>query len=172
MRSSARAIESCVATAPTVMGFVRAGRLKALAVSSRNASPAIPGVPGAEAAGLPGWRHLLHGLTRAGYLVFRVEKPGVGDSRGPDCSELEYRREVAGYIAGLPVGLSFFAGAFEESKLIRIGFAFDQKEISPPLERGKFAQPFVVHPRVHCSTRGRRARLVWWPAGRRPPAVS
>lgn len=49
----------------------------------------------------PGWRRLLHGLSRAGYLVLRIEKPGVGDSRGPDCSELEYRREVAGYIAGL-----------------------------------------------------------------------
>jgi tripartite-type tricarboxylate transporter receptor subunit TctC len=42
-------------TAPTVMGFVRANRLKALAVSSRNASPAVPGVPGAEQAGLPGY---------------------------------------------------------------------------------------------------------------------
>jgi len=43
------------ATAPTVMGFVRAGRLRALAVSSRDASPAIPGIPGAEKAGLPGY---------------------------------------------------------------------------------------------------------------------
>jgi tripartite-type tricarboxylate transporter receptor subunit TctC len=43
------------ATAPTVMGFVRAGRLRALAVSSRHASPAIPGIPGAEEAGLPGY---------------------------------------------------------------------------------------------------------------------
>jgi tripartite-type tricarboxylate transporter receptor subunit TctC len=43
------------ATAPTVMGFVRAGRLRALAVSSREASPAIPGIPGAEKAGLPGY---------------------------------------------------------------------------------------------------------------------
>jgi len=43
------------ATAPTVMGFVRANRLKALAVSSRHASPAIPGIPGAEEAGLPGY---------------------------------------------------------------------------------------------------------------------
>lgn len=49
----------------------------------------------------PGWRAVLHGLSRAGYLVLRVEKPGVGDSRGPDCSELEYGREVAGYLAGL-----------------------------------------------------------------------
>ena len=54
-----------------------------------------------EAAGLPGWRHLLHAVTRAGYLVLRVEKPGVGDSRGPDCSELGYEREVAAYRAGL-----------------------------------------------------------------------
>jgi tripartite-type tricarboxylate transporter receptor subunit TctC len=45
------------ATAPTVMGFVRAGRVRALAVSKREASPAIPGVPGAEAAGLPGYEY-------------------------------------------------------------------------------------------------------------------
>ena len=44
-------------TAPTVMGFVRAGRLRALAVSKREASPAIPEVPGAEAAGLPGYEY-------------------------------------------------------------------------------------------------------------------
>ena len=43
------------ATAPTVMGFVRANRLKALAVSSKNPSPAVPGIPGAEEAGLPGY---------------------------------------------------------------------------------------------------------------------
>ena len=43
------------ATAPTVMGFVRAGRLRALAVSSRDSSPSIPGIPGAEKAGLPGY---------------------------------------------------------------------------------------------------------------------
>jgi tripartite-type tricarboxylate transporter receptor subunit TctC len=43
------------ATAPTVMGFVRAGRIRALAVSTRQASPAVPGVPGAEEAGLAGY---------------------------------------------------------------------------------------------------------------------
>ena len=45
------------ATAPTVMGFVRAGRLRPLAVSQRTASPAIPGIPGAEEAGLPGYEY-------------------------------------------------------------------------------------------------------------------
>ncbi|HUQ26724.1 MAG TPA: tripartite tricarboxylate transporter substrate binding protein [Burkholderiales bacterium] len=43
------------ATAPTVMGFIRAGRIRPLAVSSRAASPSIPGIPGAEEAGLPNY---------------------------------------------------------------------------------------------------------------------
>jgi tripartite-type tricarboxylate transporter receptor subunit TctC len=43
------------ATAPTVMGFVRAGRMRALMLTTPEASPSIPGVPGAEAAGLPGY---------------------------------------------------------------------------------------------------------------------
>ena len=45
------------ATAPTVMGFVRAGRVRALAVTIPHASPAVPGVPGAEEAGLPGYEY-------------------------------------------------------------------------------------------------------------------
>ncbi len=40
-------------TAPTVMGFIRAGRLRALAVSMRRGSPSVPGIPGTEEAGLP-----------------------------------------------------------------------------------------------------------------------
>ena len=43
------------ATAPTVMGFVRAGRMRALSLTTREASPSIPGIPGAEEAGLPGY---------------------------------------------------------------------------------------------------------------------
>jgi tripartite-type tricarboxylate transporter receptor subunit TctC len=43
------------ATAPTVMGFIRAGRMRGLAVSTRAASPAVPGIPGAEEAGMPGY---------------------------------------------------------------------------------------------------------------------
>ena len=43
------------ATSPTVMGFIRAGRMRALAVTTAKASPAVPGIPGAEEAGLPGY---------------------------------------------------------------------------------------------------------------------
>ncbi len=45
------------ATPPTVMGFIRAGRMRALAITSKNASPAIPGIPGAADAGLAGYDH-------------------------------------------------------------------------------------------------------------------
>jgi tripartite-type tricarboxylate transporter receptor subunit TctC len=43
------------ATTPTVMGFIRAGRIRALAITLPQASPAVPGIPGAEEAGLPGY---------------------------------------------------------------------------------------------------------------------
>src|SRR5438270_12835725 len=43
------------ATSPTVMGFVRSGRLRALAVSMRDGSPAVPGIPGSAQAGLPAY---------------------------------------------------------------------------------------------------------------------
>src|SRR6476660_5835106 len=33
------------ATSPTVLGFIRAGRMKPLTISTRNASPSIPGTP-------------------------------------------------------------------------------------------------------------------------------
>jgi tripartite-type tricarboxylate transporter receptor subunit TctC len=41
------------ATPPSVLPLVQAGRLKALAITSRNASPLIAGVPGMAEAGLP-----------------------------------------------------------------------------------------------------------------------
>jgi tripartite-type tricarboxylate transporter receptor subunit TctC len=43
------------ATPPTVMGFIKSGRMRALAITQPHASPALPGIPGAEEAGLPGY---------------------------------------------------------------------------------------------------------------------
>ena len=45
------------ATSPTVMGFVRSGRLRALAVSMRDGSPAVPRIPGSAQAGLPAYNY-------------------------------------------------------------------------------------------------------------------
>jgi|SRR5687768_6527927 len=38
-------------------------------------------------------------ITKSGYAVMRVEKPGLGDSEGPDCSEADYESELAAYRA-------------------------------------------------------------------------
>jgi len=43
------------ATPPSVLPLVQAGRLRALAVTSRRSTPLVPGVPGMEEAGLPGY---------------------------------------------------------------------------------------------------------------------
>jgi len=43
------------ATPPSVLPLVQAGRLRALAITSRNSSPLVPGVPGMAEAGLPGY---------------------------------------------------------------------------------------------------------------------
>ena len=43
------------ATPPSVLALVQAGRLRALAVTSRLATPLVPGVPGMAEAGLPGY---------------------------------------------------------------------------------------------------------------------
>jgi tripartite-type tricarboxylate transporter receptor subunit TctC len=42
----------CFATPPSVLPLVQGGRLKALAITSRDATPLIPGVPGMAEAGL------------------------------------------------------------------------------------------------------------------------
>jgi len=43
------------ATPPSVLPLVHAGRLRALATTSRKSTPLLPGVPGMEEAGLPGY---------------------------------------------------------------------------------------------------------------------
>ena len=43
------------ATSPTVTGFIKGGRMRPLVVSMRKASPSIPGIPGADEAGLVGF---------------------------------------------------------------------------------------------------------------------
>jgi tripartite-type tricarboxylate transporter receptor subunit TctC len=43
------------ATPPTVMGFIRSNRMRALAITAKNASPSVAGLPGALEAGLPGY---------------------------------------------------------------------------------------------------------------------
>jgi tripartite-type tricarboxylate transporter receptor subunit TctC len=43
------------ATSPTVMGFIKGGRMRPLMISMKKNSPAIPGIPGSDEAGVPGF---------------------------------------------------------------------------------------------------------------------
>jgi amidase len=49
-----------------------------------------------------------------------------GCSTPPAVSGYPHITVPAGFVHGLPVGLSFFAGAWSEAKLIRFAFAFEQ----------------------------------------------
>jgi len=47
-----------------------------------------------------GYAHALFQIAReSGYMTVRMEKPGVGDSRGPSCAALDFQRELAAYRA-------------------------------------------------------------------------
>ena len=43
------------ATSPTVTGFIKGGRMRPLLVSLPKGSPSIPGIPGSDEAGVPGY---------------------------------------------------------------------------------------------------------------------
>ena len=76
-------------TAPTVMGMIRAGRLRPLAVSMRKGSPSVPGIPGTEAAGLPNYEstfwfglYVPAGTPRA--IVMRLHEAAVKGLAKPE----------------------------------------------------------------------------------------
>jgi photosystem II stability/assembly factor-like uncharacterized protein/dienelactone hydrolase len=44
---------------------------------------------------------LVHAMAKAGFVTMRVDKPGLGDSQGPPCSEIDFDTELKGYQAAL-----------------------------------------------------------------------
>jgi len=79
-------------TAPTVMGMIRAGRLRALAVSMKKGSPSVPGIPGTEEAGLPEYEstfwfglYVPAGTPRA--IVLRLHDAAVKGLAKPEVRE-------------------------------------------------------------------------------------
>jgi uncharacterized protein len=47
-------------------------------------------------------KQLIEGLVEKGYAVFRMEKPGVGDSYNlPDCMHIDYETEINAFKKGL-----------------------------------------------------------------------
>lgn len=44
---------------------------------------------------------LVHTMAAKGFVTMRVDKPGLGDSEGPPCSEIGFQEELEGYLAAL-----------------------------------------------------------------------
>jgi photosystem II stability/assembly factor-like uncharacterized protein/pimeloyl-ACP methyl ester carboxylesterase len=42
---------------------------------------------------------LVRAMADAGFITMRVDKPGLGDSEGPPCGDINFSTELAGYIA-------------------------------------------------------------------------
>ena len=77
------------ATSPSVMGFIKAGRLKPLVVAMREGSPAIPGIPGSEEAGLPSfestfWFGIFAPAGTPAPVVVRLHKAAAASLARPE----------------------------------------------------------------------------------------
>src|SRR3546814_4757347 len=73
------------ATAPSVMGQIRAGKLRALAVSTDKRSPSLPDLPTVAESGFPDFRSEEHtselqSLMRISYAVFCLKKKNATKS--------------------------------------------------------------------------------------------
>jgi tripartite-type tricarboxylate transporter receptor subunit TctC len=91
------------ATSPTVMGFIKAGRMRPLLVSMRKGSPSIPGIPGSEEAGLPDYESTFwFGLyAPAGTPIEIVRRLNAAAQKG--LSKPEIREKIASQgMDGLP----------------------------------------------------------------------
>ena len=115
-RPAATACEAPIAGIDTFCGFVAAPndqRLRTILTKPTDARgrrlPAILFVQWLScdpvtlpATGGDGWTQMLRGLIqRAGVVVARTEKAGLGDSGGPPCDALGYDDELAGHRAAL-----------------------------------------------------------------------
>ncbi|HET9056954.1 MAG TPA: alpha/beta fold hydrolase [Chitinophagaceae bacterium] len=57
---------------------------------------------------MDGWAFLIEELASKGdYILVRTEKPGLGDSNGPDCFECDLQQDIDAYKAGFKKMLSY-----------------------------------------------------------------
>ena len=69
-----------------------------------------------------GFTQLLWDLAgRSGFATFRLDKPGVGDSGGPKCSDLDFVAELAAYRAGFTAMKDF--DFLDLSRIYMLGFS-------------------------------------------------
>ncbi len=111
------------ATSPTVTGMIKAGRMRPLLVSIPKGSPSIPGIPGGEEAGVPGFESTFwFGLyAPAGTPMEIVRRVHAAAAKG--LSKPEVREKVASQ------GMDALPSASPEA------FASEIRAEAPALER-------------------------------------
>jgi tripartite-type tricarboxylate transporter receptor subunit TctC len=116
------------ATPPSVLPLVQAGRLQALAVTSRERTPLVPGVPGMAEAGLPDYEiSFWYGFfVPAGTPEDVVRKlfaatdaalkdPAVGKTLGREGTEASGSRSPEDFAAFISQDAKLWAGLVKDS---------------------------------------------------------
>jgi pimeloyl-ACP methyl ester carboxylesterase len=107
-------------------------RLRTIVTKPKGASGRLPGLflvgwlscdsvesPVGEPDGFA--RLLRQVMTRSGYIVMRMDKPGIGDSEGPACAETDFRTELAGYLAAFRAFAT--SDAVDPSRIVVMGMS-------------------------------------------------
>jgi pimeloyl-ACP methyl ester carboxylesterase len=100
-----------------------------------------------------GWSLMMRDVVvRSGYAVVRVEKPGVADSGGPDCSETDLEDDLEAYRAGIraalaldfvdPQRLYLFGGSIGASLVPMLALEFPVKGL---VASGGFSRSWIEH---------------------------
>ena len=116
------------ATPPSVLPLVQAGRLRALAVTSRSRTPLVPGVPGMEEAGLPDYEiSFWYGLfvpagtpaevTRRLFSATSdaLDVPAVAQTLAREGTEISRSASTAQFVAFLAEDAKLWARLVKES---------------------------------------------------------
>jgi pimeloyl-ACP methyl ester carboxylesterase len=100
-----------------------------------------------------GWSLMMRDVvTRSGYVVVRVEKPGVADSGGPDCAETDLEDDLEAYRAGIrsalalesadPQRLYLFGGSIGAALVPVLSREFPVKGL---VASGGFSRSWIEH---------------------------
>ena len=106
-REQLQGVETIYDSALTDRGF----RVRTIVTRPRNATGKLPAVflvgwlscdsvEYPSGPGDDGFGQLLHDIaTQSGYVLIRMDKPGIGDSEGPRCAETDFQTELGAYRA-------------------------------------------------------------------------
>jgi pimeloyl-ACP methyl ester carboxylesterase len=89
-----------------------------------------------------GYAHAFFQIAReSGYMTVRMEKPGVGDSRGPRCAELDFQRELAAYRAAFTATTKL--QGVDSSRIVILGLS-NGGGFAPLVPQGNAVAGYVV----------------------------